>query len=93
MRTKSFTYDERQLEVRAISNGHRCEVGVFEGEVPANGSKYEVTHEVAIDAMPWDLVAELMDTAQGDFVRWSDWRKEEEEKKKKRLAADTQPSN
>ena len=89
MKTKSFTYDGRQLEVRAMSNGLRCEVRVFEGKVPANGIKYEVTHEVAIDAVPWDLVAELMNTAQGDFVRWSDWLKEE----KKRRAANAYSSN
>lgn len=82
MKTKSFTYDGRSLEVRAARIDDQIVVRVFENGSPVNSINYSVSLETAVDALPWDLVADLMDTAEGDFIRWSEWLKEEKKKRR-----------
>ena len=82
MKTKSFTYDGRSLEVRAARIDDQIVVRVFENGSPVNSINYSVSLETAVDALPWGLVADLMDTAEGDFIRWSEWLKEEKKKRR-----------
>ena len=78
MKVRTFEYDGRQFEVRTALVGQQHVVRVFENGAYANKVEYSVTLETALDAYPWDVVSELMDIAQKDFVRWSDWRKKQE---------------
>jgi hypothetical protein len=58
-------------EVRAIPTLNGWKVRIFVDGIPANGFTYSVDSEVyqdaAIDGVPEDLVAGLLETAEGDF--------------------------
>jgi hypothetical protein len=60
-------------EVRAIPKLNGWKVCIFVDGIPANGFTYSVDSEVyqdaAIDGVPEDLVAGLMETAERDFRR------------------------
>ena len=60
-------------EVRAIPTLNGWKVRIFVDGIPANGFTYSVDSEVyqdaAIDGVPEDLVAGLMETAERDFRR------------------------
>lgn len=77
MKKQSFTYDGRHLEVKAACDNGDWSVRVFENSQPANGAVYSVSDETARDAKATglDLVSDLMNTAQADFTRWSDYLK------------------
>ena len=61
------------LEVRGIPTLNGWKVRIFVEGIPANGFTYSVESEVyqdaAIDGVPEDLVAGLMETAERDFRR------------------------
>lgn len=77
MKKQSFTYDGRQLEVKAVCANGVWSVRVFEKDHPANGAVYSVSEETAGEARAsgLELVSDLMKTAQEDFIRWSDYLK------------------
>jgi len=60
-------------EVRTIPTLNGWKVRIFVESIPANGFTYSVDSEVyqdaAIDGVPEDLVAGLMETAERDFRR------------------------
>jgi hypothetical protein len=69
----TFEHDGKVYEVRAIPTLNGWKVRIFVEGVPANGFTYSVDSEVyqdaAIDGVPEDLVAGLMETAERDFRR------------------------
>ncbi len=77
MTTKLFVYDGKTFEVITVLIGQQYVVRVFENGVHASKVAYGITLEIAQDAYPWDVVAEMVDLAEKDFIRWRDWQKEE----------------
>jgi hypothetical protein len=69
----TFEHDGKVYEVRAIPTLNGWKVRIFVEGIPANGFTYSVDSEVyqdaAIDGVPEDLVAGLMETAERDFRR------------------------
>ena len=69
----TFEHGGKVYEVRAIPTLTGWKVRIFVEGIPANGFTYsvdsEVYQEAAIDGMPEDLVAGLMETAERDFRR------------------------
>ena len=69
----TFEHDGKVYEVRAIPTLNGWKVRIFVERVPANGFTYSVNSEVyqdaAIDGVPENLVAGLMETAERDFRR------------------------
>ena len=72
-RAMTFEHGGKVYEVRAIPTLNGWKVRVFADGIPANGFTYSVDSEVyqdaAIDGVPEDLVAGLMETAERDFRR------------------------
>ena len=71
---KATTFEHGKVyEVRAIPTLNGWKVRIFVEGIPANGFTYSVDSEVyqdaAIDGVPEDLVAGLMETAERDFRR------------------------
>jgi len=77
MRKSSFSYDGRFLEVRAASSNGDWSICVFEHGSLATWAVYTVADEIASDASGrgLDVVGDLMNTAEGDFIKWSDFLK------------------
>jgi hypothetical protein len=75
VRCKRLTFEHggKVYEVRAIPTLNGWKVRIFVEGIPANGFTYSVDSEVyqdaAIDGVPEDLVAGLMETAERDFRR------------------------
>jgi hypothetical protein len=69
----TFEHGGKVYEVRAIPTLNGWKVRIFVEGNPANGFTYSVDSEVyqdaAIDGVPEDLVAGLMETAERDFRR------------------------
>jgi hypothetical protein len=69
----TFEHGGKVYEVRAIPTLNGWKVRIFVDGIPANGFTYSVDSEVyqdaAIDGVPEDLVAGLMETAEGYFRR------------------------
>ena len=69
----TFEHGGKVYEVRAIQTLNGWKVRIFVEGIPANGFTYSVDSEVyqdaAIDGVPEDLVAGLMETAERDFRR------------------------
>ena len=69
----TFEHGGKVYEVRAIPTLNGWKVRIFVEGIPANGFTYsvdsEVYQEAAIDGVPEDLVAGLMETAERDFRR------------------------
>jgi hypothetical protein len=69
----TFEHGGKVYEVRAIPTLNGWKVRIFVEGIPANGFTYSVDSEVyqdaAIDGVPEDLVAGLMETAERDFRR------------------------
>ena len=67
----TFEHGGKVYEVRAIPTLNGWKVRIFVEGIPANGFTYSVDSEVyqdaAIDGVPEDLVAGLMETAERDF--------------------------
>jgi len=65
------------MEVKAVVNHGDWEVAVFENNKRANLIIYNVSEQIATDAMSQgvDCVDSLMDTAEHDFITWSDYQK------------------
>ena len=74
---KDFEYDGRKLSAQATEIGGGYEVKVYEEGSPVGRVTYTVTWEVKTDmAMKgYDALGLLLQTAQDDFVRSSDWLK------------------
>ena len=74
MKTSTFTYDGRTLEVRAVLSEEEWSVRVFENDNQTSLAVYSSTTEIVRDAnlQGLDIVECLMETAQQDFIRWSD---------------------
>jgi hypothetical protein len=72
-KTTAFEHDGKVYEVRAIPTLNGWKVRIFVEGIPANGVTYSVDSEVyqdaALDGVPEDLVAGLMETAERDFRR------------------------
>jgi hypothetical protein len=70
MEPRNFTYDGRQLQVRALPDSEGWRVRVFENDTLVTGVVYSVSHETTVDArmqsVPHDLVEHLMQLAQSD---------------------------
>src|SRR4029453_4511348 len=69
----TFEHGGKVYEVRAIPTLNGWKVRIFVEGIPANGFTYSVDSEVyqdaAIDGVPEDLVAGLMEKAERDFRR------------------------
>ena len=69
----TFEHGGKVYEVRAIPTLNGWKVRIFVEGIPANGFTYSVDSEVyqdaAIDGVPEDLVAGLMETAERNFRR------------------------
>ena len=69
----TFEHGGKVYEVRAVPTLNGWKVRIFVEGIPANGFTYSVDSEVyqdaAIDGVPEDLVAGLMETAERDFRR------------------------
>ncbi len=69
----TFEHGGKVYEVRAIPTLNGWKVRIFVEGIPANGFTYSVDSQVyqdaAIDGVPEDLVAGLMETAERDFRR------------------------
>ena len=69
----TFEHGGKVYEVRAIPTLNGWKVRIFVEGIPANGFTYSVDSEAyqdaAIDRVPEDLVAGLMETAERDFRR------------------------
>ena len=77
-RKKSFQYDGRTLDVISEFKDGEWRVQVYEGDKPANQVGYTVSGLTDLDARiakDVDCVENLMEIAEQDFVRWSDWLK------------------
>ena len=72
-KTTTFEHDGRIYEVRAIPTLNGWMVRIFIDGIPANGFTYSVNSEIyqdaALNRVPEDLVAGLMETAERDFRR------------------------
>jgi hypothetical protein len=72
-KTTTFEHGGKVYEVRAIPTLNDWNVRIFVEGTPANGFTYSVDSEVyqdaALDGVPEDLVAGLMETAERDFRR------------------------
>lgn len=70
---KKFTFHDRQLQIKAMFDSDAWKVRVYEGDTPATGVVYSVSHETAVDAkmqsVPLDLVYQLMGLAQADVEK------------------------
>ena len=70
---RTFEHGGKVYEVRAIPTLNGWKVRIFVEGIPANGFTYSVDSQVyqdaAIDGVPEDLVAGLMETAERDFRR------------------------
>ena len=69
----TFEHGGKVYEVRAIPTLNGWKVRIFVEAIPANGFTYSVDSEVyqdaAIERVPEDLVAGLMETVERDFRR------------------------
>jgi hypothetical protein len=69
----TFEHGGKVYEVRAIPTLNGWKVRIFVEGIPANGFTYSVDSEIyqdaAMDGVPEDLVAGLMETAERDFRR------------------------
>ena len=69
----TFEHGGTVYEVRAIPTLNGWKVRIFVEGIPANGFTYSVDSEVyqdaAVDGVPEDLVAGLMETVERDFRR------------------------
>jgi hypothetical protein len=72
-KTTTFEHGGRIYEVRAIPTLNGWMVRIFIDGIPANGFTYSVKSEIyqdaALNRVPEDLVAGLMETAERDFRR------------------------
>ena len=72
-KTTTFEHGGRIYEVRAIPTLKGWMVRIFTDGIPANGFTYSVDSEIyqdaALNRVPEDLVAGLMETAERDFRR------------------------
>jgi hypothetical protein len=72
-KTTTFEHGGRIYEVRAIPTLNGWKVRIFIDGIPANGFTYSVNSEIyqdaALNRVPEDLVAGLMETAERDFRR------------------------
>jgi hypothetical protein len=72
-KTTTFEHGSRIYEVRAIPTLSGWMVRIFVDGIPANGFTYSVNSEIyqdaALNRVPEDLVAGLMETAERDFRR------------------------
>ena len=72
-KTTTFEHGGRIYEVRAIPTLNGWMVRIFIDGIPANGFTYSVNSEIyqdaALNRVPEDLVAGLMETAERDFRR------------------------
>ena len=72
-KTTTFEHGGKVYEVRAIPTLNGWKVRIFVEGTPANGFTYSVDSEVyqdaALEGVPEDLVAGLMETAERDFRR------------------------
>ena len=72
MEIHTFTHNDKQFEVRIVSDGHSIFVRAFASGKPANGIRYEATMETIYDASSvagLDVVKELIKTAEADIRR------------------------
>ena len=71
--TSTFEHGGKVYEVRAIPTLNGWMVRIFIDGIPANGFTYSVNSEIyqdaALNRVPEDLVAGLMETAERDFRR------------------------
>ena len=69
----TFEHGGKVYEVRAIPTLNGWKVRIFVEGIPANGFTYSVDsdayQDAAIDRVPEDVVAGLMETAERDFRR------------------------
>ncbi len=82
MKHKTFTYDDRTLDVVATLDGDTWRIQLFENGKPVNHVTYTVTGMTDYDArisQGMDCVSDLMKIAQTDFIRWSDWQKRQKD--------------
>src|SRR5216684_4928342 len=72
-KTTTFEHGGRVYEIRAIPTLTGWMVRIFIDGIPANGFTYSVNSEIyqeaALNRVPEDLVAGLMETAERDFRR------------------------
>jgi hypothetical protein len=72
-RTSTFEHGGKVYEIRAVPTLNGWKVRIFVEGIPANGVTYSVDSEVyqdaALDRVPEDLAAGLMETAERDFRR------------------------
>src|ERR1700730_3907938 len=71
LKATTFEHGGKVYEVRAIPTLNGWKVRIFVEGIPANGFTVdsEVYQDAAIDGVPEDLVAGLMETAERDFRR------------------------
>lgn len=72
-KSTTFEHGGRTYEVRAIPTLNGWMVRIFVDGIPANGFTYSINSEIyqdaALNRVPEDLVAGLMETAERDFRR------------------------
>jgi len=72
MHTETFTHNNKEYEVRVISDGLSVFIRVFHDGKPANALRYEATLETVHDAAAvcgLDVVQSLITTAKSDCTR------------------------
>lgn len=72
MHTETFTHNNKQYEVRLISDGLSVFIRVFSEGKPANALRYEATLETVHDASAvsgLDIVQSLINTAKSDISK------------------------
>jgi hypothetical protein len=69
VRERDFEHEGRKFEIKAQPTEQGWEVRLFENMKMVANLDYAVSHEVATDARPWDLIGELMDCLERDVKR------------------------
>lgn len=75
MKPNEFEYDGRTLEVRAIPVGSEFQFRVFESERPVGVTTHHLPDNLRFElvAKHIDVISQLQQMAQDDFIRWSEW--------------------
>lgn len=71
MKTIPFTFEDKDYEVRVVSDGSTIYVRAFREGAPANGYSYQVTVPIAFDferCLGLSAVEQLIETAKKDVT-------------------------
>jgi len=72
MHTETFSHNNKEYEVRVISDGSSVFIRVFHDGKPANALRYEATLETVHDAAAvsgLEIVQSLINTAKSDLTK------------------------